>query len=332
MWERIKHLFANYVVTRPTIIDRYVWLRRTERAAALLNAKFDKMMPRNFRMAANDYDKKKWDFFEAAKFFLDLKPETIVAIFSQWFVQPGFDPKFKPSVIMNLWLTLPLPALIPQGLEGEEKDNKIKELTKKIEDVAFIMGESNPDLVADFLQNMSVAGAISFLEKTGAPPIMMVFRKIIPFETTIKLLNALRGKNPDRFVFWFQKFPIEDAAKIRMKLLEIDRMTIEEFKLKNEKMKFQNGELSHKKQSFELDVEQYKKDAEILRYKNETAKFQKQLKNREEADKSGMPQMEEEQRQRQASLEESVANLATTLNMLIKQYADEGKTPSGSKG
>ncbi len=310
-----RHFIANLVVTRPAMVDRYVWLRMTDRAAELLNAKFDIKAPRKFRIAKDDYEWKRWDFFNAAKYFFNFKAETVAAIYACWFKKPGFDPKFKPAVLLNLWLTVPTFVFVPAGLSDERKETKIKEMQAKIDEVIGVIGESNPDLTADMLQNMSVAGAVQFLEKTNAPPLLMVMRKIMPFDVTIKLLNALRQKNPDRFMFWLQRFPIDDVAKIKVKHLEIDRMAIEEYRLKNEIMKFKNGELAH-------ETEPYKQEAERVRFENEKMKFEAMVDRRKRG-KEGEGSIEEQQRERQANLEKSVADLARTLADIIRQYRQE---------
>ncbi len=325
---RFRHYIAKLVVTRPTMVDRYVWLRMTDRAADLLNAKFDIKAPRKLRMAKDDYEWKRWDFFEAAKYFFNFKPETVAAIFSSWYSRPGFDPKFKPSVLMNLWLTVPLFVLAPGGLTEEEKKKKIGEMEQKANDVVHLIGESNPDLTADLLQNMSVEGAVKFLEKTNAPPLLMVLRKILPFEVTVKLFNALRGKNPDRFMFWLQRFPVEDVARAKMRLLEIDRMAIEEYRLKNEIMKFKNGELTHQEKEYQIETEPIKQKAERERFENERLKFSAMVEKRRRREEAKEDTIEEQQRERQANLEKSVADLAKTLTDIIRQYRQEEEEPA----
>ncbi len=341
---RYNHFIAKMVVVHPSLIDRYVWLRMTARAAELVNAKFDVKAPRNFRMAADKYEWKRWDFFSAAKYFLKFKPETVAAIWSQWFRSPGFDPKFKPSVLLNLWLTVPLFVLagdVP-GEAAEAKEKRQKEAQAIIDTVVNLIGESNQDLTADLLRNMSVAGAVSFLEKTNAPPVLIVMRKVLPFEVTIKLLNALRNKNADRlFGFWLPRFPVEDAAKIKMKLLEIDRISIEEFRLKNEKLKYEHGELTHKIDGLQMKSEPARHEALLYEYKNKELVMQELLKKREAAQKAEKPQHEEEERQRQKGMDESISRLADSLASLLDEYRREkpdsatstgGKQPAGGEG
>ena len=324
---RFRHYIAKLVVTRPAMVDRYVWLRMTPRAAELLNAKFDVKAPRNLRMAKDDYEWKRWDFFAAAKYFFNFKPETIAAVYTCWFNSPGFDPKFKPAVLLNLWLTVPTFVFAPDGLSEERKKEEIKEMEAKIDQLIGVIGESNPDLTADLLQNMSVSGAVQFLEKTNAPPLLMVLRKILPFDVSVKLLNALRQKNPDRYGFWLQKLPVEDVAKIKMKLLEVDRMAIEEFRLKNEIMKYKHGELNHKKEEYQIETEPIKQEAERVRFENDKMKFEAMLDKRRKR-QEGEDSIEEQQRERQANLEKSVAELAKTLTDVIKQYRQEEEEPA----
>lgn len=325
---RIRHFIAKLVVTRPAMVDRYVWLRMTDRAADLLNAKFDIKAPRRLRMAKDDYEWKRWDFFGAAKYFFNFKPETVAAIFSSWYRRPGFDPKFKPSVLLNLWLTVPLFVLAPEGLTEEEKKEKIGEMAQKVDEVVQLIGESNPDLTADLLQNMSVEGAVKFLEKTNAPPLLMVLRKILPFEVTVKLFNALRAKNTDRFMYWLQRFPVEDVAKAKMRLLEIDRMAIEEYRLKNEIMKLKHGELAHQKEELGIANEPIKQEAERERFRNEALKYAAMVEKRERRKEAKEETIEEQQRERQANLETSVADLAKTLTDVIRQYRQEEEKPA----
>ena len=325
---RFRHYIAKLVVTRPAMVDRYVWLRMTPRAAELLNAKFDVKAPRNLRMAKDDYEWKRWDFFAAAKYFFNFKPETIAAVYTCWFNSPGFDPKFKPSVLLNLWLTVPLFVLAPPGLTDEQKEERHKEMEQKINDVVHTIGESNPDLTADLLRNMSVEAAVKFLEKTNAPPILMVLRKILPFEVTVKLLNVLRQTNPERFKFWIQRFPIEDVAKAKMKLLEIDRMAIEEFKLENEKVRLQQGKAYSDMISLQKDNEPVKQDAERVRYINDRMKYESMIKKREKREEEKQDSIEAQQEERKANLEKSVAELAKTLTDVIKQYRQEEEEPA----
>lgn len=325
---RFRHYIAKLVVTRPAMVDRYVWLRMTDRAAELLNAKFDIKAPRRLRIAKDDYEWKRWDFFAAAKYFFNFKAETVAAIYSRWFNTPGFDPKFKPSVLLNLWLTVPIFVFAPDGLSEDQKKEKIKEMEAKIDEVIGVIGESNPDLTADLLQNMSVDAAVQFLEKTNAPPLLMVLRKILPFEVTVKLFNALRQKNHDRFTYWIQRFPIEDVAKAKMRLLEIDRMAIEEYRLKNEIMKYELGDLSRRKEEYQIETEPFKQDAEQWQYKNDKIKFEEMVEKREKRRAEKEDSIEEQQRERQANLEKSVADLAKTLTDVINQYRQEEEKPA----
>jgi len=337
---RFRHYIAKLVVTRPAMVDRYVWLRMTPRAAELLNAKFDVKAPRQYRIAKDDYQWKRWDFFNAAKYFFNFKAETVVAIYTTWLKKPGFDPKFKPSVLMNLWLTIPEilsggPPPKKEDFDDEEEykrkkeafDKKFKPFEDKINEVVNVIGESTPDLTADLLQNMSVTAAVKFLKTTGAPPVLMVLRKILPFDVTVKLFNALRQADEGRYKFWLQKFPVEDVAKVKMKLLEIDRMAIEEFRLKNEIMKYKHGELNHQKEEYQIETEPIKQEAERVRFENDKMKFEAMLDKRRKR-QEGEDSIEEQQRERQANLEKSVAELAKTLTDVIKQYRQEEEEPA----
>jgi hypothetical protein len=318
--DRFRNFLANLIV-RPATIDRYVWLRMPEKAATFLNQKFDIKAPRKLRLAANNYEWKRWDFLGAAKYFLILKPETAAAVFTCWFRSPGFDPKFKPSVLVNMWLTIP-PMVMATQLSGESKEDAIKRTEGRIGDTIDLVAQANPDLVADLLQNMSVMASVSFLEKVGWPPVLMALRRILPFEVTIKLLNALRGKNPDRFTFWLTKFPIEDTAKIKRQLLEIDRVAVDEFKLKNEIMRYKHGELSHQMDEIRLTHMSERQEAEKLQAENDAIRLGAMLERRKARQEAGGPQMEEQQRRNRQSLEESVARLAGSLAEVIEHLAN----------
>ena len=152
----------------------------------------------------------------------------------------------------------------------------------------------------------------------------MIMRTKVPFDTAVKLFYALRAKNPDRYDFILMKNPADFVGKVKMKMIEIDQQVIHEYRLKNEVMKYNHGELNHRRDKVIIEqTEPIKQEAEQWKFKNEKLKFEDQVKRREQSRDKKEDGIEEAQRKRQQNIEESLSNLLQSIDRLVQRWNKE---------
>ncbi|QTA85696.1 hypothetical protein [Desulfonema magnum] len=252
LWNRLIHHIAKYIPGG--LANLYIRLRMQEKAATLIKAKFEKLAPLEARIAMNNYEAIKWDMPGACKFLMGLKPEIAVAILNQWYNNEKFSNiAFRSGVLLNMMLTMPA-----QTFFNLEEDALKEKLTK----IITLVADTNKPLLKERFETGPVDPSLKILELVASPPAIIPFllndiADLCPF-----FLVQLENKNPDRFNFLFEKFPVNKSREIKKKMGDMKMNKLEKEAKKGE-LKTKAEALEDKKLEKDLKISVAKKEESI---------------------------------------------------------------------
>lgn len=191
--------WASLVGFRPWVINRLVRWGNPLLAAQLVERKFDRLAPRDERIASGDRFKAKWGFLDAALFLKDCDPEAAVAVLNQYVAEESL-PGFRSRVLMELWLTLPHCTGDPETIG-------------KIDRILGLAARANDGLIKDLLENGQTKPASALVSRIKEKEVPKAMR-FVSVETGAYLLRKLRKSDPDWYEQFFGKLHAEYAEKV----------------------------------------------------------------------------------------------------------------------
>ncbi|GBC63140.1 hypothetical protein DENIS_4133 [Desulfonema ishimotonii] len=205
MFQFIKRTLLQWLsgnlLMHPAVVNFLIRIEMAHTAATLINNKFDRLAPGEERTASCDYFRRKWAFFDAARFLLQCGSTTTAAIFTRFFEDAELNAAHKPGAIVNLWFT-------HDAFQSDEA------LAKKATDISSVVAKSHKALITDILKSMSSQGLITFLDKVRIAPADKALMGLPP-EATAYGLHRIRESDPDRFDAVVAKFSPEYAADVK---------------------------------------------------------------------------------------------------------------------
>ncbi len=261
LWDRLIHHISKYIPG--SLADFYIRLRMQEKAASLLDTKFKNLAPLEARIAMNNYEAIKWDMPGACKFLMGLKPEIAVVILNQWYNNQKFTAvSFRSGALLNMMLTMPAQAL-------ELEEDMLKE---KLTKIVTLIAQTNGPLLKERFETGPIGPSVKIMELVAAPPLIINFLLneipgLCPF-----FLTQLKNKNPDRFNFLFEKFPVKKSMEMKKKMEEMQMKNLEK-EAKEGVLKTKVEVLENKKLKKGLKINVAKKEESIGKLADKISDF-----------------------------------------------------------
>lgn len=189
----------------PETIDTYFSFRMPEKCAALAKGKGYEPESQENKYLAGNPNLMKWNAFDAAQFLIQCNHIAIVAIFQQWFNNPGAyagpcppPANIKPQIIMKLWLTNPV-FTDDTGKEGKEKE-KIEQNKEKIQKIADMLAHGAlDDMLSGMIKSWSPVEIAKYIETTRLPTIGGPISRHAPVPAAANALSIVKANDPKRF-------------------------------------------------------------------------------------------------------------------------------------
>jgi len=219
---RFEH-WSKRMEKKPHRMDRYLRLRIPEQAAAEVDEIFNRRAPLDQRIAMNDRNFRKWDFFSACKFLVKCKPLTTVKILHVWTNNKDFNagpPKGGPPVSVKAGILVNMMLTIPHMAFGLEKD----ELDELIKVIITLIAQTNKPLFINVIKTATPKGAVKLLESVTDPAALIpTLRFDIEPAYLAYILHELKQNNEDRFNFVFEKFPTEKYKELKGLMADLQK-------------------------------------------------------------------------------------------------------------
>jgi hypothetical protein len=188
------HLWASLISVHPGTVNWLVRAGKPAFATRLVEGRFDRLAPKDERVATNDWFKKKWGFPEAAQFLLRCRTAAAAAVLNQYFTHDEL-PRFRATVLTELLLTLP-----PISNDPDKK--------AKADEIVNLVARTNGELIGELLAKGQAQPAYELVSRIKEKEVPKAMR-FAPVETGAYLLRKLRRDDPD----WYAVFEGKLDAK-----------------------------------------------------------------------------------------------------------------------